>query len=288
MKPQLNGHYTFDSEAFVVDEARQLLLSAEPLPDPYKPTGGLWFQIYKLGSTPKLYNSQIGTVPDLGSAGGSVEPELDSTAVDCTTGIAVTGIELDRTAATFPPQMGVGLVDVGQAAYTDGIGGAPGTFSAPHQIQKLPDLCPSISGFDCTTHFNQNSGSTEIAIAPGTHLGLIVDESDRGIAAFRLPAASSSGTPAILDYAVAAIPDLTPGGNAWINNGNDPHPLTAYVSPTSGKAFALLADTADANMNVAKVDLQALLSTKRVAGSHVVDPSVDLVKSGVVTFIPAF
>ena len=50
----------------------------------------------------------------------------------------------------------------------------------------------------------------------------------------------------------------------------------------------MLANVDIANIYVAKVDLKALLAARRVTGSHVVDPSVDLVKSGIVTFTPAF
>ncbi len=291
LKPQLNGHYTFVSNAFVVDEVRKLLLSAEPLPDPYKLSGALTFQIYKLSSTPKLYNSQIGIASDIDPNSTTVEPQFGSTAVDCTTGISVVGVEQHLYDSPPNLDMGIALVDVGQAVYTDGIGGAPGTFTAPHHIQKLPDLCPAFSGIgngDCTTHFNTASGPSEVAVAPGTHLGLIADPGDRGIAAFRLPATSGAGTPALLDYAIASIPAVTSAGDQWINNGNAPYPLTAYVSPTNGKAFVLLANTGNANINVAKVDLQALLNAKRAAGSHLIDPSVDLVKSGIVTFIRAF
>ena len=289
LKPQISGHYTFVSNAFVVDEVRQLLLSPEPLPDPYKQSGGMWFQIYKLGSTPKLYNSQIAIASDIDPDSTTVQPEFAATAVDCTTGITVVGVE--QHAYDNPPNqtMGVEVMDVSRAVYTEGAGGAPGTFSAPHQIQKLPDLCDAFSGLsngDCTTHFNASSGPSEVTVAPGTHLGLIADPGDRGIAALRLPATSGAGAPAILDYAIASIPVITPTGTQWFDNGNVPFPLTAYISPTSGRAFALLANTANANANVAKVDIAALLNAKRMTGSHIVDPTVDLVKSGIVTFIP--
>lgn len=49
-----------------------------------------------------------------------------------------------------------------------------------------------------------------------------------------------------------------------------------------------MANTADANTKVAQVELHALPSAKRMAGTRIVDPSVDLVEAGIITFIPAF
>src|SRR5262249_20601570 len=101
------------------------------------------------------------------------------------------------------------------------------------------------------------------------------------VAAFQLPATSGSGTPAMVDYVAAGIP-ADPTGSFWAM-GLDPHTVTAYESPSSHKALALMSN--QARTFLAIVDLQALLAAPRVAGTHTVDPSVDLVATGVVSFV---
>jgi hypothetical protein len=68
----------------------------------------------------------------------------------------------------------------------------------------------------------------------------------------------------------------------------DPHPLTAYVSPNDGKAYALLANTPPPKW-IAVVDMAALLAAPRTTVtdgmSHTVDPSYDLILNGVVRYV---
>src|SRR5262249_3453497 len=65
--------------------------------------------------------------------------------------------------------------------------------------------------------------------------------------------------------------------------GFDPHTVSAFVSPSTGKAYGLVADGGPTFLAV--IDLQALLSAHRSA-THTVDPAVDLVATGIVRFIP--
>jgi hypothetical protein len=74
--------------------------------------------------------------------------------------------------------------------------------------------------------------------------------------------------------------------------GCDPHTVTAYVSPSTGKAIGLLSDFSatpcyegGTPQYVALIDLQAMLSAPRTSGTHTVDPAYDLLGSGVVTFV---
>lgn len=126
------------------------------------------------------------------------------------------------------------------------------------------------------------AGTSGAAVAPGTHLAVVTGEfGGAAFGALQLPATAGVGTPAIVDYVQANMPN-DPSGAAW-QMGLDPHTVTAYVSPSSGKAYALIANT-PAPTYLAVVELQALLSAKR-SGAHTVDPTVDLVASGIVRFV---
>src|SRR5262249_16853528 len=89
--------------------------------------------------------------------------------------------------------------------------------------------------------------------------------------AFVLPSMSGSGTPALVDWVVADLPN-TPDGLAW-EMGRDPHTLTAYTSPTSGRQYAGFGDDAHPGgprTFLADVDLQALLALPRSGDGHTV------------------
>jgi hypothetical protein len=183
---------------------------------------------------------------------------FDSAAADCTTGIALSSIE-------FSDQLFI--TDLSQATFTAGV---PGSWSAPHQTQTFPEFG------------NLEEGTTGIAIAPSTHLGVVTGEfGGSAFGVIELPSTSGAGTPAVLDWAEAKLPTL-PNGNAFVT-GADPHPVTAYVSPTSGKAFALMVD--DARDYIAVIDMQALLVAPRTLPTHAVSPSVDLLATGIVKYV---
>ncbi len=67
----------------------------------------------------------------------------------------------------------------------------------------------------------------------------------------------------------------------------DPHGLTAYVSPNSHKPIGLIPNLSRTYLAV--VDINALLKAKRAGttgqAAHTVDSSVDLLKTGIVKFI---
>ena len=67
-----------------------------------------------------------------------------------------------------------------------------------------------------------------------------------------------------------------------------PHTVTAYVSPITGKAMGVMANSVETGLYppslVAAIDLQAVLSAPRVAGTNNVQPGFDLNAHGVVTF----
>ena len=232
----------FISEDISVDPARHLILS---------PSEDGTYEIVRTQPSISVFENKI-------PAG----PELDSAAKDCTTGIALSTTESGSE---------LFIADLTQATFTTG---SPGTWTAPSQVQFFRDFGAMING------------TCGIAVAPGTHLGVVIGESetfpDNVIGAIQLPSTSGSGTPAVVDFVAATLPNEPDGSG--IDTG-DPHPVTAYVSPTSKRAFALIGDGHIPRGFIAVVDLQGLLSAPRMVGSHTVDPAFDLIKSGVVRYV---
>lgn len=192
----------------------------------------------------------------------SSDGEFDSAAEDCSTGIALASDEFTSN---------IYIQDLTQAAFTKG---TPGTYTAPGQFVSVN---PSAgSGY--------SAGTCGITAAPGsTHLAVVTGEfGGNSFAILKLPATSGSGTPNLVDYAYAYLPDA-PDGSAF-SAGYDPHTITAYVSPNNNKAYAVFADWATGSpAYVAVVDMAALLAAHRTSANYV-DPSIDLVAAGIVTY----
>ncbi len=192
----------------------------------------------------------------------SVNGEPDSAGEDCTTGIALTVGE--GTGNVF-------LADLRQATFTGK------TWAAPNAVYELPEF-ESLS-----------AGASAVAVAPGsTHLGVVAGEfGGNYIGIIQLPAKSGAGagTPAIVDYVLALLPN-TPDGNAF-SNGYDPHTTTAYTSPNTQKAYGVAASWATGVPTyVAIIDLKAILAAART-GPHTVSSAVDLLATGIVRYVKA-
>jgi len=186
--------------------------------------------------------------------------EFDSAGEDCTTGIALSTVEF--TGNLF-------IADLTQAVFTPG---TPGTWTAASQIQNFPEFTPG----DPTTG-GLAAGTNGIAVAPGTHLGIVTGEFGGNVeGVIQLPSTSGTGTPAVVDYVAFTVPN-TPADAPWAE-GLDPHTVTAYVSPNSKKAYGVL-ENRDFSF-VAIVDLQGLLSAARTG--HVVNEPLP---AGLVTFV---
>ncbi len=183
--------------------------------------------------------------------------ELDSAAEDCSTGIALASIEFTNN---------VYLTDLTQAIFTPG---SPGSWSAPENTITL------------TTAYGFSAGTSGISVAPGTtHLGVITGEfGGSSFTVLQLPVTSGSGTPALVDYANAFIPGFSAG--------YDPHTVTAYTSPNTGKAFGVFADWSTGTpARLAIVDLAAILAAPRLADGHSVNQTVfNVLTSGAITFV---
>lgn len=207
-----------------------------------------------LPASPSVYGfTGMGSI--LSSAG-----DYDSGAVDCSTGIALATQEF--TSNLF-------VTDLSQVTLTAASSSTPATWNAPSQVQNLSEFAVF------------SAGTTAITIPPSSHLGLLIDEfGSTGFGVIQLPTTSGTGTPAISDWIVASLPN-DPTGAFW-SMPLDPHGLTGYISPSSGKAIGLIMNRQ--RTFLAAVDLQALISAPRT-GPHTVDPTIDLVANGVVRFV---
>jgi hypothetical protein len=104
------------------------------------------------------------------------------------------------------------------------------------------------------------SGTDGLAVAPGTHLGVVTGEFGGSIeGVFQLPSSSGTGTPTVVDSVEFTVPN-DPSGSAW-SQGFDPHPVTAYVSPNTHKPFAVLGNRTGTFLAV--VDIAGMLKAPR-------------------------
>jgi hypothetical protein len=157
---------------------------------------------------------------------------LGTAGEDCATGIAVTSV------TTVGGNGGFFVSDLSRATF---IAGSPGTWTAPSQVQDLGPV-----------------GGVGIAVAQGTHTGVLLGSTllpRPPLTAIALPA-TSTGIPAITDWVSCSIPGFTQSAA-----GNLPQPVTAYQSPNSGDAIALLQDfTVNGGVTtLAVVDLTKML-----------------------------
>jgi len=186
---------------------------------------------------------------------------MDSTAEDCSTGIALAPIEFSQKVA---------FANLAGATLT---GGSPGTWSAPTNVQDFtPDFV------------NLAAGASGSAVAPGSHLAVITGEfGGAGFGVLQLQAVVTPTTiPAATDWVSANVPDIptTPFPTPW-SMGFDPHTVTAYLSPNNGKAYALMSN--GARSHLVKVDMALLLSAPRLLGTHTANPLT--IPAGTFTFI---
>ena len=142
----------------------------------------------------------------------TVSPSIifGSAGEDCNTGIALATVE-----PFSEPRFDIYIADLTQAVFTPG---SPGTWRAPYRFKVLSEL---------------DTPPSDIAVAQGTHIGIVARMSSNSITAIKLPAVSGSGIPDIKDWVTCTIPAIT---------GNAPHTVNAYQSPNTGHAIALIRD----------------------------------------------
>jgi hypothetical protein len=226
------------SEDVSIDPGRKLILSANE--------SNVW-QIVNTGSG-IVYNSTpfVPPPPPPFTPAG----ELDSTAEDCLTGVALAPFEFTQAIA---------FVNLQGATFTGGTPGvAPGTWTSPSFVQ---DFTPDFA--------NLQFGTNGAAVAPGSHLAVVTGEfGSAGIGVLQLPTTiAPAATPSAVDWVSANVPN-DPSATPWAM-GRDPHTVTAYVSPNGGKAYAVISN--QARTFLVKVDMAMLLAAPRLPGTHTAD-----------------
>lgn len=191
---------------------------------------------------------KIGTGNALTEYGNTVGGELDSAAEDCTTGIALASDEFSDD---------IYITDLTQASFTSGT--PAGTWTAPGQFVNLAD-----GGY--------SAGTCGLSSAPGTnHLAVVTGEfGGSAYSALQLPSTSGTGTPTLADWAYVGSMPNTPDGYPF-SAGFDPHTVTAYTSPNTGKSYAVFVDyyPYDYPSWLGIVDLSCVLTQPRT-GAHIV------------------
>ncbi|MGH6837864.1 MAG: hypothetical protein ACREDT_03525 [Methylocella sp.] len=157
--------------------------------------------------------------------------EADSAGEDCVTGIALAPGEFSTPSQVF-------IADLTKAVFTSGT--PKGTWTAPSKVQTLTESFLS-------------AGASGIAVAQGTHTGIVSGEfGGNTITAIALPTTSGSGIPTITDWVSCNI-------STGFSIGLDPHTVTAYQSPNGAKdAFALVGN--GGATQIAVVDLTKMLN----------------------------
>ena len=237
------GGFANISENPLIDPIRNLLLSATENND---------YEIIDVTVTlaPLFFENPIAVPAGL----------LDSSGEDCSTGIVLAPSEFSGPSLVY-------IADISNPVFAPFTPGLPGTWTAPQQVQSLSESFLS-------------AGASGIAVAQGTHTGIVTGEfGGDAITAILLPSTSGSGAvPAILDWVTCRIP----GG--W-SHGLDPHTVTAYQSPNGGNAVALLADFPVTR--VAVVDLTDMLDITmlpRTGGGH--GCAAGVLPASIVSFVP--
>ena len=183
---------------------------------------------------------------------------LDSSGAECSTGIILAPSEFSG-----PSQVFIANLSSTSASF---VAGAPGSWTAPSQVKSLTGSLLA-------------AGASGIAVAQGTHTGVVTGE-------FGGDAVTAIALPTVIDTS-AAVPDIS----AWMTcrigggflNGLDPHTVTAYTSPTTGNAIALLANNGATLL--ARIDLTLMLALPETfLGSHVC--AAGTLPASVVTLLP--
>jgi len=197
------------------------------------------------------------------SSNSSLRGEYDSSGEDCSTGVALASDEF--TGNVF-------LADLNQATFTPG---SPGTWTAPEQLQNFPEFA------------SLSAGTNGIAVAGNSHIAIVNGEFGGNLfGVIQLPTTPGTGgkIPAATDYIVCTI------SKTWAT-GDDPHTTTAYVSPNSNDAIALVANE-NPPTQVAVIDMTKMLNPSIVprikngfTSAHTCSTSVNLVSAGVVSFV---
>ena len=128
------------------------------------------------------------------------------------------------------------------------------TYTAPNAVATL-----------ATTAYSFAAGLSGSAVAQGSgHLAVVTGEfGGNTFAVLKLPATAGTGTPALVDYAIAQIPSNAACGGTF-SAGFDPHTITAYTSPNGTQdAYAVFAGYSGAGVPtcLAVVDMTTVINS---------------------------
>jgi hypothetical protein len=107
-----------------------------------------------------------------------------------------------------------------------------------------------------------------------------------GILQLQSASGTSGAAPTVVDWVVGTMPN-TPDGNAF-SAGFDPHTITAYSSPNTGKAIGLYSDWFPGTPKyIGVIDMAAALAATRAASpnNHQIASTVNLITSGIVSYV---
>ena len=134
------------------------------------------------------------------------------------------------------------------------------------------------------------AGTSGITVAPGSsHLAFVTGEfggNTFGIMQLQPASGTGGAAPTVVDWVVGAMPN-TPGGAAF-SAGFDPHTMTSYTSPNTGKAIGLYSSWVGGTPRfIGVIDMAAALAATRAASpnDHQIAASVNLITSGIVSYV---
>ena len=232
--------------------------------------------LFEFSEGPGYFNANSRT------CGSSIQNDKlpDTTAIDTLTHIAYVTFHTPSPCFNAPPN-DIAMFDMSQAVFTPGSMGSPNTWDTPSKAFQAITGTP-LNGID------------PISVEPNSHLAL-VSAGDNSFGVLQLPTASGAGNPlsstSITDWVSASMPN-DPNSVAW-QGWHQPNGLATYFSPNSSKAIGVLMNNPGGGgpTYLAIVDMQGLLNPAirdtSPGNGHKVDSSVNLLTSGLVTFVKA-
>jgi len=129
-----------------------------------------------------------------------------------------------------------------------------------------------------------------MSVAQGSsHLVVVAGEfggNTFGVLQLQSESGSGGSVPTLPDYVSGLMPP-TPD-SVGFSAGCDPHTLTAYTSPNTGKATGLYVGWTNLCVVpkwVGVIDLAAALAAPSVAGTHMIDQTANPTLAGIVTYV---
>lgn len=185
--------------------------------------------------------------------------EADAASIDSATGVLALADE---------GQNGLLTVNLTGATFDD----AAQTFDASYTVVAQASMVSRLPG---------------IALEPTSHILFMEEEmGGRGVGVTQLPTSAAAGALSITNYNSALMPDPSAtctGITTWANAG-DPHGLALFTGVIDSKPMGLLINSDKSCAAI--VDMNALLAATKTVGTNTVDPAVDLLTTGVVTYVP--